>query len=43
MAILGATVPQNRYRVVSGKEDAREGDASFGSANVRAQYFAQNQ
>ena len=45
MAILGANGAgkSTLLRVVSGKEDAREGDASFGSANVRAQYFAQNQ
>merc|ERR1711871_1644395 len=45
VAILGANGAgkSTLLRVVSGKEDAREGDASFGSANVRAQYFAQNQ
>ena len=45
VAILGANGAgkSTLLRVVSGKEDAREGDASFGSANVRMQYFAQNQ
>ena len=45
VAILGANGAgkSTLLRVVSGQEEPTKGDAAFTSANVRMQYFAQNQ